>query len=256
MTIRFRCEQLESRECPTLLLPGPSPQPVDPVLQDYEHHVTGLSVDSDEGANEDLIVINPAGIGFVEVLHHLGMFNVVNGVAVPAGPVTEVSRTRMLARTNLVIVVEAGVSDDIVVNNTATRCRVHGGGGDDYIVGGSANDILAGSWGGDLILGRGGNDWMQGDADVDRVYGGEGNDVLEGGGEGDYLYGEAGADTLRGGPGNDSLFAGADSDVDRLAGGEGADTFHRHWVLVGNTVIPVTVDVLDDFSAVDDEDVQ
>lgn len=250
MNRHLRCEQLESRDCPTVLFPSPPPQPVNPGLGTYEYHVTGVSEDIDE----DLIVINPAGLGFVEVLHHRGLFNLVNGVAVPVGTAVEVGRYRLLARSALTIVVDAGVGDDLVVNNTGVRSRFDGDEGSDYLVGGSAADTLVGGPNTDTIYGRGGNDSINGGDGTDYLYGGEGDDTIDGGDQSDSLYGEAGADNLRGGDGGDRLDAGFDNDVDRLNGGPSNDLFFRRWTLLAGNV-HITVDVIEDYSSAEfDED--
>ena len=79
---------------------------------------------------------------------------------------------------------------------------LHGGGGDDKIVGGEGND---------LIYGGGGNDNLQGNMGNDQLFGGTGLDVL---------YGQAGDDFLQGGYDNHS---------DILSGGSGKDTFVQQW---------------------------
>lgn len=143
MTRRLCCEQLETRDCPTVLFPNP-PAPVNPGLNTYEFRVTGVSSDG----NQDLIVINPAGLGFVEVLHHRGYFQLENGIVYPFAPgVEEIGRHRMLARTTLTIVVHAGDGSDFIVNNTGVRCWIDGGNQDDYVVGGSETTTCAAALG-------------------------------------------------------------------------------------------------------------
>ncbi|MCA9177544.1 MAG: hypothetical protein KDB14_23825 [Planctomycetales bacterium] len=77
---------------------------------------------------------------------------------------------------------------------------VYGGDGDDYLVGGAANDVLMGGSGSDLLIGRGGNDVLVGGDGDDRLHGGCGDDILIGG------FGE---DRLRGGQGRDLLIGGS-----------------------------------------------
>jgi Ca2+-binding RTX toxin-like protein len=125
----------------------------------------------------------------------------------------------------------------------------YGYGGNDYIEGGVADDILEGGDGTDILLGRGGNDILMGGNETDTVVGNDGNDVLYGGsgddilvgGNGndtvygddghDVLVGDMGHDTLAGFNGNDRLngYGGGtvagDIQFDQLFGGEGADTF-------------------------------
>jgi Ca2+-binding RTX toxin-like protein len=113
---------------------------------------------------------------------------------------------------------EAG-ENDLVFTDVE---RVFGGGGDDFISGGSGLSILYGGDGSDTLLGNGG---------FDALYGGGGNDRLDGGAGDDYLEGGAGNDVLNGGPGADQLFALAGNDTllsddgtkDTVRGGTGTD---------------------------------
>jgi len=68
--------------------------------------------------------------------------------------------------------------------------------GNDYILGGRADDLLAGMKGTDHLRGEGGNDLLAG---------GPGADRLQGGADDDGLAGMFGNDLLQGGPGNDFL---------------------------------------------------
>jgi len=87
-------------------------------------------------------------------------------------------------------------------------------GGNDFITGNAANDLL---------YGDGGDDTLEGNAGNDTLYGGTGNDTLEGNAGNDLLYGDAGNDTLEGNAGNDTLVGGTGND--RLEGGEGDDVY-------------------------------
>ena len=87
-------------------------------------------------------------------------------------------------------------------------------GGNDFITGNAANDLL---------YGDGGDDTLRGNAGNDTLYGGTGNDTLEGNAGNDLLYGDAGNDTLEGNAGNDTLVGGTGND--RLEGGEGNDAY-------------------------------
>jgi Ca2+-binding RTX toxin-like protein len=94
----------------------------------------------------------------------------------------------------------------------------------EHIVGGNANDVLAGSitGGGSIegvpfligahLEGRRGNDVLLGGRSHDRLFGGRGDDVVRGG---------PGADSISGDPGADRLIAGRGRD--RLSGGKGPD---------------------------------
>jgi phospholipase/lecithinase/hemolysin len=106
------------------------------------------------------------------------------------------------------------------------------GGGNDFVIGSSGDDlVLAGAgndqaWlggGNDVLLGGLGNDVADGGAGSDLMAGGAGNDRLSGGDGPDVLAGNAGDDTLNGGPGDDALIDGLGSDT--LSGGPGNDWF-------------------------------
>lgn len=104
--------------------------------------------------------------------------------------------------------------------------RIHGGGGDDFILGFWGNDVIVGGKGNDVLDGSmvRGEDGVTGKRfpDNDRLYGNAGNDHLNGDGGRDRLYGGTGRDELLGGTGNDLLKGGAGRDV--LAVGSGDDT--------------------------------
>ena len=85
------------------------------------------------------------------------------------------------------------------------------------------NDFITGSIANDLLYGDGGNDTLRGNAGNDTLYGDAGNDTLEGNAGNDLLYGDAGNDTLEGNAGNDTLVGGTGND--RLEGGEGDDVY-------------------------------
>jgi Ca2+-binding RTX toxin-like protein len=108
---------------------------------------------------------------------------------------------------------------------------MHGGDGNDLLIGGTDNDSMTGGPGNDLLQGQDGDDLLRGGADDDTLEGDAGADELRGDGENDLLKGGAGDDILRGGELNDTLLAGTGDDTldggagdDRLYGGDGADT--------------------------------
>ncbi len=73
---------------------------------------------------------------------------------------------------------------------------------------GSGNDILHGGEGDDILLGGGGNDILNGGLGDDILYGGTGNDTLTGGKGDDILTGGSGSDTftwLKGDDGHDVI---------------------------------------------------
>ena len=117
-----------------------------------------------------------------------------------------------------------------------TTITVHGGGGNDLIIGAGANDVL---WGDEadvfvvnptLFTPEPGNLQIQTlttDDGNDTIDGADGDDTINGGGGNDQLYGGAGSDTLTGGTGSDYLYGGPRGDgfLDILTGGGGSDTF-------------------------------
>lgn len=120
--------------------------------------------------------------------------------------------------------IDAGAGSDKVLadDSVTTRLAVTGGGGNDTIIGGRANDELSGANGHDRVFGGRGHDMLIGGAGADRLYGEDGNDILSGGGGNDWLYGNAGSNWLMGGAGNDKLFA-TNSDRDTVSGNAGSD---------------------------------
>ncbi|WP_445504014.1 calcium-binding protein [Microvirga sp. G4-2] len=110
---------------------------------------------------------------------------------------------------------------------------LHGGGGDDTLVGSRGFDILKGDEGNDHLNGGAGDDALYGGTGQDTLwgsfgndtlYGEDGNDFLAGGEDGDdVLDGGAGDDNLWGGMGDDRIFGGLGNDV--LVGEQGRDTF-------------------------------
>lgn len=141
----------------------------------------------------------------------------------------------------------AGASNDYVTQSNVTNpAEVYGEGGDDYISGGMANDLLVGGLGSDQINASGGDNVVWGDNsptiptdpapqdaavggdDIlsglggnDVFYGGGGNDSVSAGGGNDYIQGGQGNDTLGGAEGDDRIYGGLGNDV--LGGGLGND---------------------------------
>ncbi|MGZ5511943.1 MAG: hypothetical protein ACXWG7_00995, partial [Chthoniobacterales bacterium] len=81
---------------------------------------------------------------------------------------------------------------------------LHGGAGNDLVIGGGGADTLTGDVGLDALIGGGGNDSLSGGVDQDYLDGQEGDDTLSGGSEADVLIGGPGADVLDGGAGFDT----------------------------------------------------
>ena len=104
------------------------------------------------------------------------------------------------------------------------------GAGNDTITGSEVRNRIDAGGGNDDILGYGGNDTLYGRSGIDDIVGGEGNDFVDGGADDDWVMGDQGNDRLIGGDGDDELngddwSGSAGLGVDRLTGGEGADTF-------------------------------
>jgi Ca2+-binding RTX toxin-like protein len=113
-----------------------------------------------------------------------------------------------------------------VIDNSTAALTVHGGVGDDSLVGGLGNAILYGDAGKDTLVGGFASN---------QLYGGDGDDVLDnraatlagaldGGAGADILFASAKGDTLTGGLGNDSLVGGLGTDTFVYNAGDGNDT--------------------------------
>jgi Ca2+-binding RTX toxin-like protein len=104
------------------------------------------------------------------------------------------------------------------------RLVVHGGLGDDDVVGRVETDQFFGDAGNDLLDGDEGDDSLIGGTGDDRLLGGFGADSLDGGIGNDILFGEQGNDNLDGGSFDDVLNGGAGRDI--IRGGTGDDTIN------------------------------
>jgi len=111
---------------------------------------------------------------------------------------------------------------------------IHGGDGDDVIMGGDLGNDIFGDGGNDTITGGAKDDWIFGGAGNDTLYAGGGNgNYLDGGADNDALYGATGSDWLEGGSGIDILHGNAGDDIlsggtgagDQLFGGSGDDSY-------------------------------
>jgi Ca2+-binding RTX toxin-like protein len=88
---------------------------------------------------------------------------------------------------------------------------------DDILIGDGKRNVLRGKHGSDEIHGGDGNDDVIGGLDDDEIHGNEGDDLVKGQGDDDSLRGDDGSDRLVGGSGNDTLRGGPGDDV--LIGG-------------------------------------
>lgn len=103
---------------------------------------------------------------------------------------------------------DGGDGDDTFVNSTWLPASVDGGNGDDYLVGGYADDVISGGAGNDHLRGRGNNDTLNGGSGSDDLYG-------------DHLTNES---TLTAG----DLLIDSDSNTFVYGGGGGNDLFIGH----------------------------
>jgi Ca2+-binding RTX toxin-like protein len=101
-----------------------------------------------------------------------------------------------------------------------TAIVISGGQGNDYI---DVSGLPAGTPGVEIHGGQG-DDTLIGSVNDDTIYGGAGNDSIGGGAGDDWIAGGAGSNTLRGGAGNDTITAGAGSNL--INGGPGDDTIY------------------------------
>jgi Ca2+-binding RTX toxin-like protein len=85
----------------------------------------------------------------------------------------------------------------------------------DFLYGGSGNDVLKASAGDDFLFGQGNNDRLVGGTGIDHLFGGHGNDTLDAG---------AGFNVMAGGVGNDTYILRSASDTIREFAGAGTDT--------------------------------
>jgi RTX calcium-binding nonapeptide repeat (4 copies) len=117
-----------------------------------------------------------------------------------------------------------------VLNDNGTQRNFTAG--NDFVIGGTGNDILNGLAGTDIIFGGGGNDQLNGGNGRDFLYGGIGLDILRGGAGADELWSGVGmnplvdqGDTLFGEGGNDLLvFNGGYGTAIGGLGNDGIDT--------------------------------
>jgi Tol biopolymer transport system component/Ca2+-binding RTX toxin-like protein len=134
------------------------------------------------------------------------------------------------------VIVHGGKGNDRIVISeragAAWESHLHGGEGNDLLVGGDKADVLRGGPGRDRLFGNGGADRILGDDGNDYLFGDDGNDRLSGGQGNDHMFGGAGLDLLFGDDGDDYLFGNLGDDL--LVGGAGDD---RIWGGTGRDVM-------------------
>ncbi|MEA3042933.1 MAG: hypothetical protein QOH47_771 [Sphingomonadales bacterium] len=101
---------------------------------------------------------------------------------------------------------------------------LNGGSGDDVVIGGSRGDDLDGEEGDDRLYGLGGADMLFGGGGRDLLRGGDGNDYLRGDADNDQMFGDAGDDRFEASFGSDRVDGGAGSDIVEYWGAEGGVT--------------------------------
>ena len=161
------------------------------------------------------------------------------------------------------IVAYAGEGNDTidlsgVAADSGITAEIHGGRGNDTIVGTRNDDELFGDAGNDKIFGHDGADRLEGGLGDDTLAGGLGRDELLGNEGDDILYGAATFGT----PNYTVVIISTDEHVDRLDGGVGDDTNYlgTNDILAGATFgssdfVDASADSVLDFSLLLDESV-
>lgn len=140
---------------------------------------------------------------------------------------------------------------DLGLDPNAERDRIlygdgtylNGTDGDDILIGGDGDNVIAGLKGNDIIFGAGGDDVLLGDWGNNTIFGMDGSDIIDAGIDGDnivfggdgidYIYGGSGDETIYGEGGSDYIYAGAGNDEihggdedDYIDAGLGNDTIY------------------------------
>jgi hypothetical protein len=122
------------------------------------------------------------------------------------------------------IFIEGFAGNDTIKNLTSIESTIKGGSGNDYLRGGSDDDVISGGLGNDRIYGQQGDDEIDGGYGDDRIYSSYGDDVIDGGPGADRIYSSYGDDVVDGGSGRDQIYGGSGDDVVR--GGSGSDQLY------------------------------
>lgn len=134
------------------------------------------------------------------------------------------------------VILHGGDGNDTLLGGSVT-IEIHGGEGRDTITGSPQYDLLYGDGGDDNIDALDGDDYVDAGAGNDTVEGGAGNDFLLGGAGTDTLRGSRGDDVIDGGDGDDQLYGSDGNDL--LIGGNGGDKAFGHGgvdLLIGDKV--------------------
>ena len=126
------------------------------------------------------------------------------------------------------IVGNGGAGDDMIdlsgLNDTTISVVIHGGDGNDTLVGPTASKCDATTHICAQLYGDGGDDTLTSKSNqMDQLDGGDGNDTLNGSTGPSVLKGDAGNDSLNGGTGAETLDGGSGNDT--INGGGGADDY-------------------------------
>jgi Ca2+-binding RTX toxin-like protein len=116
--------------------------------------------------------------------------------------------------------IHGGLGNDTIIGKDGQN-EFYGDEGNDSLYGGATDDVLSGGSGQDTLAGGAGYDTLSGGSSSDKLYGGDGGDTLNGDDGNDRLEGGSGDDILNGGAGNDTLIGGAGQDT--FYGGSGTD---------------------------------
>lgn len=130
---------------------------------------------------------------------------------------------------NVPLAIDGGTGNDTITGSTGGD-TISGGDGDDLIDGAEGDDSIFGGDGDDDLDGGAGDDTVAGNFGVDVILGSAGDDLLDGGFGNDVIFGGDGDDTANGGFGNDNIVGNAGDDQlngevdnDTLTGGSGND---------------------------------
>jgi len=171
------------------------------------------------------VVEDEGGIVRVTINGATRYYSGITGIRVEALGGNDQVRLKGLTASTLV---EGGDGNDRIDGSlvVVAQLELHGGRGNDNLLGGANDDYLVGGDGNDVLRGGAGNDWIVGGLGKDVLCGNDGDDVLVGGKD-DNLHGGAGNDWIVGGLGKDVLFGDDGDDVlvggkdDNLHGGAG-----------------------------------